>query len=88
MIREVPEPQNPRLLVDLSPGWVPVLVERLQVLEDLCEALPPDAGRLIPSRGCFLTWRVMVLSAHRGPFSALDAHQASARRGHFTDCWD
>jgi hypothetical protein len=64
MVGEVPEPQNPRLLADLSPGRVPMLVERLEILEDMGEALPPNAGCLIRTR-LPPYGRVMILG-HQG----------------------
>ena len=54
-----------------------MLVERLEILEDLGETLPPDAGCLIRILGCRPTERVIILGTHRQRFSALGMDQAT-----------
>jgi hypothetical protein len=47
MVRQIPEPEMPELLVELAPGGIAVLVQRFQIAEDLRSPLATDAQNLI-----------------------------------------
>ncbi|HKW98042.1 MAG TPA: hypothetical protein VJN43_09920 [Bryobacteraceae bacterium] len=49
VLRQIPKPQMPELIIELAAGRIAVLVQRFQIAEDLRHALPSDLQTVFAS---------------------------------------